>query len=566
MVQYINSHDLRYMKRILHVPFKSAKRSLISRSFFTFTKMPPCYKQREIQAEIRLTAVEAKIRNLLVEYCQAYNAENLTPGDEIVLRVTGGWVRDKLLGDESNDLDIAINHLSGEAFTTGLMEYIAKNKADDTELITHSIHKIEKNPEKSKHLETCTTKLYGLDIDFVNLRNEEYTEDSRIPKISYGTPSEDAFRRDATLNSLFYNLTTQKVEDFTGLGLKDLSQGILRTPLPPKKTFLDDPLRCLRLIRFAARFGFEIESTALTLMQDQAIRDALMKKISRERVGVEIHKILQGPLPEYGFELIYETKLFNSIFNFGDISDTVKELNPSRQDGIDLIFDKSQSDLGQFNTLLRSAAKSLESSLLNIKLDELVTDKQSKSMLYLALILQRWEGVKLIVNTKKFKNESFGTDLIIKEGLKFSLKEAETVSLLVNTSDEFKKGMKQALNPDAYKRSDLGLLMRKYGDKWDLVFLFNLIKALFNSSSNGAFEIVDHYMKFYNLIKLVNLENVSQLKPIIDGKSLLKELALKPGPWMKSVNDEILIWQLEHPKGTLEECLKFVKEILPNYL
>ena len=99
-----------------------------------------------------------------------------------------------------------------------------------------TITAIEQNPEQSKHLETATFKIFGLDIDLVNLRSEEYAESSRIPtqvvstslflKIgqaitlffnkSFGTPLQDALRRDITINSLFYNVHTHKVEDFTG--------------------------------------------------------------------------------------------------------------------------------------------------------------------------------------------------------------------------------------------------------------------------------------------------------------------------------------------------------------
>ena len=74
---------------------------------------------------------------------------------------------------------------------------------------------------------------------------------------------EDALRRDITINSLFFNLDTMEVEDFTGKGLDDLKNGIIRTPLPAYQTFLDDPLRVLRVIRFATRFGYSVDPKTL---------------------------------------------------------------------------------------------------------------------------------------------------------------------------------------------------------------------------------------------------------------------------------------------------------------
>mmetsp|Transcript_15927 Transcript_15927/g.20116 ORF Transcript_15927/g.20116 Transcript_15927/m.20116 type:complete len:108 (-) Transcript_15927:978-1301(-) len=95
-------------------------------------------------------------------------------------------------------------------------------------------------------------------IDLVNLRSETYTEESRVPKIDIGTPTEDAYRRDLTINSMFFNINEEKVEDWTEQGISDLQAGLIRTPLEPLQTFLDDPLRVLRTIRFANRFEFDI--------------------------------------------------------------------------------------------------------------------------------------------------------------------------------------------------------------------------------------------------------------------------------------------------------------------
>jgi tRNA nucleotidyltransferase (CCA-adding enzyme) len=69
----------------------------------------------------------------------------------------------------------------------------------------------------------------------------------------FGTATEDAYRRDFTINAMFYNIITEQVEDLTAKGLDDLKNGIIRTPLPALQTFKDDPLRLLRAIRFAGR-------------------------------------------------------------------------------------------------------------------------------------------------------------------------------------------------------------------------------------------------------------------------------------------------------------------------
>lgn len=212
------------------------------------------------------------------------------------LRFTGGWVRDKILGLDSKDIDIGIDSMTGLQFAIKLKEYLEQPeaKARYPENTLGKLAKIEANPEKSKHLETCTTKILGLEIDLVNLRKETYTEDSRNPQMEFGTPEEDALRRDATVNALFYNLDTCEVEDFTGRGLKDIERKVIKTPIDPYQTFRDDPLRVLRAIRFSSRLGWRIDDGDQRAMSDDKILDALNKKITRERVGIELTKMLKG--------------------------------------------------------------------------------------------------------------------------------------------------------------------------------------------------------------------------------------------------------------------------------
>ena len=83
---------------------------------------------------------------------------------------------------------------------------------------------------------------------------------------------QDALRRDACVNALFYNIHTQQVEDFTERGLEDMKNKLIRTPLPPFETFNDDPLRVLRLIRFSSRLGFRIADEAQEAMRNPDIK------------------------------------------------------------------------------------------------------------------------------------------------------------------------------------------------------------------------------------------------------------------------------------------------------
>jgi tRNA nucleotidyltransferase (CCA-adding enzyme) len=248
----------------------------------------------------KLTETEDRLKTFLLDVATFINSKN-AGSEPVVLRWAGGWVRDSLLGKESDDIDVAVNVLTGAAFAEKLYLYV--NSLDDTVFqarygltkleVVGRLHVVKSNPEQSKHLETATLKIFGYSVDFANLRTETYTADSRNPIMKFGTAQEDAFRRDATINALFYNLNEDAVEDFTE-GRQDMANGVIRTPLDPLVTFTDDPLRVLRLVRFAGRLGFTIDAQTETAMVDERVLKALKAKITRERVGAEVEKMLKG--------------------------------------------------------------------------------------------------------------------------------------------------------------------------------------------------------------------------------------------------------------------------------
>jgi tRNA nucleotidyltransferase/poly(A) polymerase len=225
------------------------------------------------------------------------------------VRVAGGWVRDRLLvlpsamssADKGpptvpvlkNDVDLTVDNMSGLQFVKLLNKWLlAQNVEDEAERARFTFGIIKENPEKSKHLETVSVHFRNLSVDVANLRTESYAENSRIPDTLIGTVSEDAFRRDLTINALYYNIHTGAVEDYTGLGLSDLKQGIIRTPLPPLVTVKDDPLRALRIVRFASRFGFRVEAEVAAACRDPGTHHSLTCKVSVERVLQEVQLML----------------------------------------------------------------------------------------------------------------------------------------------------------------------------------------------------------------------------------------------------------------------------------
>ncbi|WP_111709216.1 CCA tRNA nucleotidyltransferase [Lutibacter citreus] len=155
---------------------------------------------------------------------------------------------------------------------------------------------------------TAMLRFNDLEVEFVGARKESYNEDSRNPIVEDGTLEDDQNRRDFTINALALSLNDRNygelLDPFDGIG--DLERKIIKTPLNPDITYSDDPLRMLRAIRFATQLDFKIEEKSLNSITRNAVRIDI---ITRERIVVEINKILESSKPSVGFLLLNKTNL-----------------------------------------------------------------------------------------------------------------------------------------------------------------------------------------------------------------------------------------------------------------
>jgi tRNA nucleotidyltransferase (CCA-adding enzyme) len=208
--------------------------------------------------------------------------------------VIGGWVRDLLLNRPSKDVDI-----------------VTPNNGID--LATETGKVLGNIPVNIfKNFGTAMVKTKEIEYEFVGARKESYSSDSRKPEVEQGTLNDDQKRRDFTINTLSIGLSGPNkgklIDPFNGIG--DLKNGILKTPLDPIKTYSDDPLRMMRAIRFATQFNFEIDKASFQAIASQKERIHI---ISKERINVELEKIMLSPEPSIGFLLLEKTGLLKIL-------------------------------------------------------------------------------------------------------------------------------------------------------------------------------------------------------------------------------------------------------------
>lgn len=212
--------------------------------------------------------------------------------------VIGGYVRDCFLQRECNDIDIVVEG-SGIDFARAVGV------------------KTGRKVSYFKNFGTAMLRFGSDEIEFVGARKESYRRESRKPIVENGTLEDDQSRRDFTINAMAFSLQKDSFGELVDPfgGIRDLSEGIIRTPLDPDTTYSDDPLRMLRAIRFATKLStpemaFTIVPESIDSMRRMADR---LKILSAERITDELNKMMAASRPSMAFRLMDKAGLLPLI-------------------------------------------------------------------------------------------------------------------------------------------------------------------------------------------------------------------------------------------------------------
>ena len=234
--------------------------------------------------------------------------------------IVGGSVRDFYMGNDIKDIDLVIDLPHGGV---DFANWCKEQGYTKTVVI----------------YETYGTAMFmfkqfpGEEIECVMTRGEKYEDkESRNPVTVFADINEDAIRRDLTINALYYNVSTGEILDLVG-GQEDIKNHIIRTTNKnPDIVFDDDPLRSLRVIRFATRYGWEIEKKTYESMKKYSKR---LKIITKERIQAEFNKILMSENAVMGINMLHDIGAMTFIvpefekcygltqnrFHFGDVAE-----------------------------------------------------------------------------------------------------------------------------------------------------------------------------------------------------------------------------------------------------
>jgi len=223
--------------------------------------------------------------------------------------MVGGSVRDLLLGRAINDIDLTV-----EGDSRALAELMLRRLGGKV-MIHSKFGTARWTPTEStfERLEVPMPEASSLPphLDFVSTRSEIYTSPGALPKVKMSSIEDDLRRRDFTVNAMAVRLDGDHFGALVDIldGRADLERSLIRVLHP--KSFVDDPTRMFRAVRYAVRYGFEIEPETLNLFNDEA--KSVLAELSGERLRHEFDLIFEEANPVLALEKIKELGLLAPI-------------------------------------------------------------------------------------------------------------------------------------------------------------------------------------------------------------------------------------------------------------
>ncbi len=373
--------------------------------------------------------------------------------------IVGGAVRDLMMKKEIKDMDVVVNIQGGGLKLAQHLYNIGKLLREPVEYPQYSVSMF------------VLKEFPDVEIEAVQTRKEKYVDyGSRNPETAFGSIEEDCIRRDLTINALYLNVSTNDVVDLTG-GLQDIDKHIIRvTNQDPDVVFIDDPLRILRVVRFASRFGWEIEKPTFRAMKRNVDR---LEIISIERINDEFSKIITCDHPKMALNMLKEVG-------------AMKYIIPEAK----ALYDCTQNEFHGFDTVWEHTVdfvEALDSNDLVLRLSAVLHDigkPQTRSIKNDKIHFYGHEFVSAKIAKEALRRLRYPNEIIkevafyVEEHMKFFCfktdnpndKVVRRVQYECETQERFSNLMKlmqadRMSVPDKYKEPDFYIIMMNYSSK-----------------------------------------------------------------------------------------------------
>ena len=481
-------------------------------------------KPLNLNKKISLNEQENKIFSFIKNTLIKYNLFN-----KVICRVVGGWVRDKLLNIENNDnkvtnidIDISITNMESIDFAKLLNKELNQKE--------EKLNIRLKDLSKGKEFDLVCIPIFGLKIDIVNI---------------YINELKDAQRRDITINSIFYNLNEDKIEDLTEKGIYDLENGIINTPINVEESIEKNPVHIIRIIRFAIKFNFKIGDEIINyiIKQNNKIKDLINNKNYYDKIKVEFEKILELNNAHIAIYFLYKFNLLD-LFLYISNFNYEKNFNILKKEEINIV-----------NLFI------IANHILNLEKIKYEKNKLKFFNVKLYLILLNYVFIKYL----KKSNEC------VLINLKLPINVIKTKNLITKNITY----SLEIINKINYNRIDVGNLIRKihYENIILLIYILmtieyydNYIKNNINLNiiSNFDLDLIlnleNKYLLFYNYIEKEKLNEIENIKPLLNINELIKEFNLNESNEISNnLRIDIINLQINDPNISKENLYNQLK-------
>lgn len=442
----------------------------------------------------------------------------------------GGSVRDLIMEKEIKDIDLVIDlPQGGVRFANFCEQNGLTGKVVIYETYGTSMFHFKKFPDD--------------EIECVMTRGEKYLDSgSRNPVTEFAPIMEDASRRDLTINALYYNISKKKVEDLMGCGVQDIRDGVLRVPMEMVSeqmvdhTFIDDPLRILRVLRFHTKLGFKISDETFNAMKRNVDRLSI---ITVERINTELCKILMSKNARQGIELINEIGAMKYVipeleqciglgqnsYHFGDVwVHTMAVL-------------ENHCNLFEPDLICRLAALLHDIGKIECR----TVDEHGRVHFY--------------------DHEFIGSDVAkrILQRLKFDNKTIDEVCFIIRNHMRA-KGFENDCRK--MKEKSINKFMYTCGNEERFIRTCQVIEAD-NLAHEKSHCITGQYARF---VECVKTSKMFGYRLPINGDDVINEFGIEPGPIVKEILKQVMNNVYSNPDISRESCLKLMKQAYKNVL
>ena len=452
--------------------------------------------------------VPTTLLNVLDEKPFLKELSNLYAKNGFQIYLVGGAVRDGILDIETKDFDFTTNASSEDS-----IKMLNKNDYKTTEI--------------GRAFGTIETTVGDYSIHITTYREDKYNKDSRKPEIkTSGELETDLSRRDFTVNAIAYDINNSEIIDPHG-GLKDLSEGLIRTPDTADISFSDDPLRMLRACRFVSTHGFTPNNELFKAISKNVER---IEIVSTERIRDEFTKLLTGKEPSLGLKAFVESGLSELIMP--ELNELKIEVDPKHHhkdvyEHTMVVLDRvSPTLISRMSALLhdigKPKTKGIENGKVHFRHHEVVGAKMSKK----------------ILKRLKYDNETI-----------------KKVSLLVENH----------LRPHTFKMGWTDSAVRRYIiDAGGLLEELNdLVRADITTKNKAKYEEINKYLDEMEerIREVAEKEELSKLRPPISGDEIMDMFDLEPGPSVGVIMKALYEQRINDGEVSKEEAIKLAEQV-----